>query len=355
MLIDAWLRALRVTGWLAALFTAVWFLHPANLAYATLEDGTALSAVFTTWILYETWRLAQTPRRSPRALAAAVLLAYFTRSLYQWPFVVVMLASLALLRLPRRRIATFAAVVGLVVGLYSFKQLWLFGTASTSSLQGTNLTRSIGARCEDSPPIAPWRLTGSQAAVLIAPRKLDDSINYNHRARLAIERGLLACYRRELATRSFSSLGAAYWENVVLYFRPSSTYVSNVAVDRLPWRQAYDRVFSGNALLWAVIVAGALAFWQSRRQWRAALAVTLPAAYVFLVCIVAEHGENQRFKFFLEPAAYVLLATQAHRVIAFVSAVARPARRSDRRGSASPSRVTPGFSPSAIPSAGRST
>ena len=205
------------------------------------------------------------------------------------------------------------------------------------------------------PAIPPWRLTGSQAAVLTAPRKLDDSINYNHRDRLAIERGLLACYRRELATRSFASLWTAYRENVVLYFRPSSTYVSNVAVDRLPWRQTYDRVFSGNRLLWAVIVAGALAFWQSRRRWRAALAVTLPAAYVFLVCIAGEHGENQRFKFFLEPAAYVLLATQAHRAIAFVSALVRPARRSDRRGTASPSRVTPAFSPSAIPSAGRST
>jgi hypothetical protein len=355
VLIHRWLGALGAKRCVAAFFTAGWVLHPANLAFATLEDGTILSALFTTWIVYETWWLARSPQRSTRRLGAAVLLAYFTRSVYQWPFVGVIVASLALARVPRRRIAKFAAAVGLIVGLYSGKQLWLFGTACTSTLAGTNLTRSIGARCEDNQPIPPGRLTSSQAAVLTNPAKLDGTTNYNHRDRLAIERGLLACYRRELGKRSVWSLAADYRENLGLYFQPSSAYVSNVVADHLPWRGAYDRVFSGNRLLWAAIVAGALAFWPWRRRWRAALAVALPVAYVLVVCVVAERGENQRFKFFLEPAAYVLIAIQLYRVVAFLSARVRPARRSDRRGIASSIPLTPAPSPLAIPSAEEST
>src|SRR3954463_1071476 len=110
MLIDAWLRRLRVPGALATLFVSSWLLLPASFAYATLLDGTLISAAFTTWIFYETWRLGSGDGGSVGRLSAAVLLAYFTRSLFQWPFVLVMLASLLLLRVPRRQLAIFGAV-----------------------------------------------------------------------------------------------------------------------------------------------------------------------------------------------------------------------------------------------------
>jgi hypothetical protein len=83
-------------------------------------------------------------------------------------------------------------------------------------------------------------------------------------------------------------------------------------VDRLPWREAYDQVFSGDLLPWAVIVAASLAFARTWRRWRVALAVALPVVYVFLVSVMAERGENMRFKFFLEPTFYVLVASQAY-------------------------------------------
>ena len=136
MLIDAWLRRLRVPGALAALFTLGWLLHPAALAYATLLDGTRPSALFTTWVLYETWRCGSSEGGSVGRLSAAVLLAYFTRSLFQWPLVLVMLGSLLLLRVPRRQLVIFGAVVGVTVGLYSIKQAYLFGTVSNRRCRG---------------------------------------------------------------------------------------------------------------------------------------------------------------------------------------------------------------------------
>lgn len=141
-LVDRWLLALRLPGWLAALLTIGWFLHPANIGYATLLDGTLPSAALTTWVVYATWRVTCAGHRSSRELVAAVLLAYLTRSVFQWPFVLVMVGALWLARLPRRQIAVFGLAVGVVVSLYSVKQELLFGTVSTSTSRGqTSVTR----------------------------------------------------------------------------------------------------------------------------------------------------------------------------------------------------------------------
>jgi hypothetical protein len=329
MLIDAWFRRLRVPGVLAALFTLGWLLHPAAFAYATLLDGTLLSALCTTWVLYETWRFGSSDGGSAGRLSAAVLLAYLTRSLFQWPFVLVMLGSLALLRVPRRQLVIFGAVVGVTVGLYSIKQAYLFGTVSTSTLQGTNLTRSIGADCGPIVPEAAAHGARLTAPVLTEPRKLDGSQNFNHVDRLSIERQLMVCFRRTLARRKAAALWANYRSNLDLFIEPSSTYSRNEIVDRLPWRKGVDWLFSGQRLIWLTIVASLLGIWQSRRRLRSVLALLLPVAYVFGVSVLGERGENIRFKFFLEPALWVLVLTQFHRVVrqAFVLATALARRR----------------------------
>ena len=326
MLIDAWLRRLRVPGALAALFTLGWLLHPAAFAYVTLLDGTLPSALFTTWVLYETWRFGSSDGGSVGRLSAAVLLAYFTRSLFQWPFVLVMLGSLLLLRVPRRQLVIFGAVVGLTVGLYSIKQAYLFGTVSTSTLQGTNLTRSIGADCGPIAPAAPADRVRLTAPVLTEPRKLDGSENFNHLDRLGIERQLMTCFRRTLAQRSWATLWEGYRQNFDMFIEPSSKYSRNEIVDRLPWRSQVDWIFSGWRLIGLAIGASLLSIWQSRRRLRHLLALLLPVAYVLAVSILGERGENIRFKFFLEPALWVLVLAQLHRVV-LAPVVARVRRR----------------------------
>ena len=337
-LIDAWLRRLRVPAALAALFTLGWLLHPAAFAYATLLDGTLLSALFTTWVLYETWRFGGNDGGSVGRLSAAVLLAYFTRSLFQWPFVLVMLGSLLLLRVPRRRLVIFGAVVGLTVGLYSIKQATLFGTVSTSTLQGTNLTRSIGADCGPIAPAAAAHRARLTAPVLTEPRKLDGSVNFNHLDRLSIERQLMACFRRTLAQRTPAELWAGYRSNFDIFVAPSSAYSPNAIVDRLPWRKRVDWLFSGQRLIWLALGASLLSVWQSRRRLRHVLALLLPVAYVLGGSVLGERGENIRFKFFLEPAFCVLVLAQLHGVArqAFVLAAAFAGVRRRRQAAIAP-------------------
>ena len=315
-LIDAWLRRLRVSGALAALLTLGWLLYPANLAFATLLDGTLLSSLLTTWILYETWKIGRANVGSIGRLCAAVLLAYFTRSVYQWPFVLVMLASLALMRVSPRRLLVFGLVVGLAVGLYSIKQAYLFGTFSTSTLQGTNLTRSIGADCKGREPVAAVPRLRLTAPVLTERRKLDGTENFNHLDRLNIERGLMACFRHNLIHRSTASLLSGYSQNFDVFLQPSSRYERNALVDRLPWRGPADWIFSGWRLELLVLCACALGVWQTRRhRARFALAMLLPVIYVLAVSVVGESPDNMRFKFFLEPSLYVLVTCQVLRAL----------------------------------------
>jgi uncharacterized protein YjeT (DUF2065 family) len=304
-LVDAWLRRIGIPGAVAAVLSLIWFLHPANLGYATLLDATLLSAFWTAWMIYEIWRLSQAPRASLIPLGAAVLLAYFTRSLYQWPFVLVIVASLLLLKVPRPRVLRFAGAMALVVGLYSLKQAWLFGTVTTSTFQGTNLANAIAADC--GPPAAsPAAPTSApRPDVLALPLKSDGSVNFNHVARLEMERNLVACVRRAVAERPLASLWAAYTENFKLFIKPSSSYASNLMADRAPGRRIFDDLFSGHDLLWISLGVGLISVWRARRRLCAGLAVLLPVAYVFVVSVTAERGENMRFKFFLEPAIYV--------------------------------------------------
>jgi hypothetical protein len=322
-LIDCWLRRLRVPGVLSALFTLSWLLYPANLAYATLLDGTLLSALLTTWILYATWSLGSVTGRSLGRLSDAVLLAYFTRSVFQWPFVVVMLATLALLRVSRRQLLAFGLVVGLTVGIYSFKQSVLFGTVSTSTFQGLNLTNSIGADCHAEVPAHVVSRVLPKVPVLTERFKLDGSVNFNHVDQLDIERGLMSCFRRDIGHRTLSSLWTAYSENFDIFSRPSSQYQENAIVDRLPWRAPLDWLFSGWRLISITLVAGSLGIWQARSRWRSTLALLLPALYVFAVAVLGDRGENMRFKFFLEPSLYVLVVVQSYRVARWMLAQAK--------------------------------
>jgi hypothetical protein len=105
-----------------------------------------------------------------------------------------------------------------------------------------------------------------------------------------------------------------YIENAGIYFRPSSSYSSgHVIVEHLPWRSAYDRAFSAPVL--PVLLMAAFAAWAWRafraRTIAASAGMLLPGLFVMVVSILADKGENMRFKFFVEPVVIVLLVSQA--------------------------------------------
>jgi hypothetical protein len=231
---------------------------------------------------------------------------------FQWPFLVVAAASLALIGTTWRRLAVLVAAVGLVMGAYVAKQRILFGLTFTSSFAADNFCKGLheycpGVTATPRPPMP----DPARARVLSRTAKLDGEYNYNQVAFLRRSFAQMAEYRQLLRTRTWRQNADALRRNVAFWLRPSSRYTAHVLVDRLPWRRPFDFVFSGATLV-VLLAAAALSWLVGVRadRLRVGLALALPVAYVFTVSVLFEGGENMRFKFFLEPALFVFLAAQ---------------------------------------------
>lgn len=328
-LVCLWLCRLR-SAVLAVPAALLFVLHPASIFYASLLDGTLVSALGATWFLYELWK-ARGGGGSSARLGAAILLLFFTRSVFQWPFLVVAAVSLALLGMPWRRLAVLVATVGLVMGLYMAKQRVLFGITFTSSFAADNFCKGLHEYCPGVTGVArPPLPDPARARVLSRTAKLNGEYNYNQVAFLRRSFAQMEEYRALLRTRTWRQNADALRRNVAFWLRPSSRYTAHVLVDRLPWRSAFDFVFSGATLV-GLLGLGVLVWLAraGRASWRSGLALSLPVGYVFAVSVLFEGGENMRFKFFLEPALFVFLAAQA---AALPDAVQRVRRLALRRG-----------------------
>jgi hypothetical protein len=303
----------RLAGPRYGLAAAVaWILHPASVFYATLLDGTLVSAAGIAWFLYELWRARAGGGSVPR-LVAVLLFLFFTRSVVQWPFLVVTGASLLLLRMSPRRVAVVVCAAGLVMGAYLAKQRALFGVAFTSSFAADSFCKGLHEYCLGTTPVSlPELPPPSAAGVLSRVAKSDGEYNYNQLAFLRRSFSQMEEYRALLRTRTLAQNLDALRRNLAFWLVPSSRYTAHVLVDRLPWRGLYDALFGGPGLV-ALLVLSALG-WVRRRGregWRAGLGLALPVGYVFAVTVLFEGGENMRYKFFVEPVLFVFVAAEA--------------------------------------------
>jgi hypothetical protein len=293
--------------------TALLALHPALLFYATLLDSTLLSAALLCWFTFELWQWAG-DKPSVARLAASMLALFFTRSVFQWPFLVVVAVSLLLLRVPWRKAARVLVIVGLVMGAYLGKQYALFGVTLTSTFAADSFCKGLAAYCHGTTPVELPELPPPQSArVLSRTAKIGGDYNYNQIAFLKRSFSQMAEYDALLRRKTVPEILAHWAGNLAIYLRPSSRYTPHTIVDSLPWRSAYDAVLSGWPLALLVLGSGLLALVQNGP--RRTLALALPILYVFAVTVVFEGGENMRYKFFVEPTVCVLLLVQAYRAV----------------------------------------
>jgi hypothetical protein len=310
-LVCLWLCRLAGPRWgLGA--AAAWILHPASVFYATLLDGTLISAAGIAWFVYELWRARAGGGSVPR-LVAALLFLFFTRSVVQWPFLVVTGVSLALLRMPARRVAAVLLASGLVMGAFLAKQRALFGVAFTSSFAADSFCKGLHEYCLGTTPVPLPELPPPEAAhVLSRVAKSDGEYNYNQLAFLRRSFSQMAEYRSLLRTRTLAQNLDALGRNLAFWLRPSSRYTAHLLVDRLPWRGVYDALFGGAGLVVMLLLASvSWALRRGREGWRVGLALALPVGYTFAVTVLFEGGENMRYKFFVEPVLFVFVAAEA--------------------------------------------
>ncbi len=300
------------------------FLHPAWIYYATFLDTTLPSSLLILWMFYLIWKV-QTGDARVLPLSLVVLLLFFVRSLFQIQFIPVIAATLFLLKMPWRKAVLFLVIISTVFGLYIIKQKRQFNLTSTSSFTGINLTSSVSITDYEHPHAIDFGedATGVLPNVLARTEKISGTINYNNYEYLFYNKRLTNKFVQFVKKFPVRKLAENYLENLTIYFTPSSRYTTpHMIVDRLPWRNAYDRLFSTPFLPALLAVAGLIALVQIFREksFAAGLAMLLPALYVFSLCVLFEKGENNRYKFLLEPVYYVFIFSQFFNLYTWVRA-----------------------------------
>lgn len=305
---------------------ALFALHPASIFYATFLDTTFVSAAGVLWLVYELWRFGQR-RGSAARLAASLIALLLTRSIVQWPFLFVAAAALWLIGADRRRATRALAAFALVTAAFVAKQYALFGLTITSSFGPDSFCKGLSSYCQGTTPVPLPDLPAPGAAgVLRRTQKVDGEYNYNQLAFLKRSFAQMAEYRALLRATPPGRLARLMAHNVALWLRPSSRHSPHALVDALPWRGAFDFVWSGGVLV-ALLAAAALGWWLRSRgspgALRGGLGLALPCAYFAAVSIVFESGENMRYKFFVEPVLLVFVWGEACAAVARLRARAR--------------------------------
>jgi hypothetical protein len=307
VLIARWVGVLCQRPRLGLLAAFVWALMPPALLYPMLLDSTILGALGMLWCSYEIWR--------DRALATglAVSALFLTRSHFQWPFALVVALVLLLRGSNWRALARYGAVVLVVMLPMYAKQLAVFGIPTTSSFFGDSACKSLGI---SGPPVSPPHFTSvpgaTTARTLTRRKKPSGDRNYNSLEWLWESEARARDYRAALSTLSFAQLLEAYSLNARIFLEPTSSFARSPVTALLPWRPAYDAVFSGLPLL--LICAAFCVLWLTRGPWRvriATAALALPVLYVATVSILFERKEGMRYRYFVEPVTYVFAAASA--------------------------------------------
>ncbi len=284
---------------------------------ATLLDGTMLSAVLTTWMLYELWRFSE-KRGSELRISAAAIFLFLTRTVFQWYFVPVLLIALWIANASRKSIFRVITPISLVVVVFLLKQFVLFGTISTTTFGGEHKLGLI--QYHPTADDTNGYTNNLNYRYPEGARKYMTKYNTEKQAIQNITFDRIASSRlRCCFIESMKGVASSVYLNGSKIWHPTSEYVTErnlfPSLNRLFWREPYDFIFSGPFI---VLLTFAIVLWICRnnyrlREARRSLAVAIGAAYVLMILLMSNRyawTEVDRLKFFLEPALYVFIVTQ---------------------------------------------
>lgn len=326
LLIHNWLWQLGARRW-ALPAALVWSVSPASLNYATLLESTLPSATLVLWLLYEIW-LVGDRRESVGRLGAAFGALYLTRTVFQWPFLLVLFCALLIKQRSLTGTLKWIAIPFLVVLLFSVKQHVLFGTVATTTFQGDHLCELMGFKFDDA-----GKTKLRRSVTHLYPQAAEDLASrygelHNTREQCLDNLALSqTCVQRALADPSLALARAslAFRTCFGSFIRPSSSYQDRPFLQQLGWRGVYDWLFSGKRLLFLLVLACAV--WGvtaaraplSDRKLAQGFALALPVLYAFFVINIGNYREfspgvpwveANRLKFLVEPALYLLVVFQ---------------------------------------------
>jgi hypothetical protein len=258
-----WVRDLTKSGWWALGATFIWAISPGFLTIMMLLEPTPPALLFIVAAFYFLYRFLKTRRLGyATSFFAAVLLASVTRNLMQPHFFAVILAALiAFWFMSSKRAwwtqALNVVLVGLMVVL-PFKQYLMYDTFDTSTYGGYHRVGPLWIDPRTVADVAYPQDIVDNALAFSSRYNTQETLKDHYRLSAAADR-----FVAEHPVEAVQNLARSLTITMPEIARPTSDYTQNYLVATLPWRAAFDWVFSSWRYL-LLIIAAALIIIQSR-------------------------------------------------------------------------------------------
>jgi hypothetical protein len=312
LIVFNWLHAATRSTRIASFAWLLWLMYPGAIGLSTLLEGTLLSSLLTTWLLYELW-LFSTQRGSQVRVSCAAILLFLTRTVFQWPFLIVLTFALMLSGATRAAICKIMLPVLIVVCAFLAKQHYLFATFSTTSFAGQHKLGILQYTPTEQEVLQ--ALSALTYRYPEAAKAYSSKYNNEQQVRINLVQSEIASQRlRCCLYQSLEGILASIEINAQQMLLPVSRYTDFVLVKYLPWRAIYEH-FSVLPFLVLIVVAAlvwVLRLTAKETQFRGSAPAVI-AGYTLMVLLLSNRyswTEAERLKFLLEPAAFVFVITQ---------------------------------------------
>jgi hypothetical protein len=240
-----WVRLLTQSQWWATGAVVIWAIMPGYVMTMTLLDPSPLSMTFITATFFFLFLFLRTRRFGYSTLVfASLLLASLSRSVTQ-PHVlaVVVISAVAFWVMAKHRnwllMLVNLALVALMF-VMPIKQHALFATFDTTSFGGYHRAGMLW--------IAPSTVLTDHTPQYAIDNALIFTSRYNTQTNVRDNFRLNEAantFIKEQPVQAAINLGRSLGVTVPELLRPASSYTQNYLVEKMPWRAAFDWLFSG--------------------------------------------------------------------------------------------------------------
>lgn len=256
-----WVRDLTRSGWWALGATIAWAVSPGYLTIMMLLEPSPLAVTFISVMFYLLYRFLRTRRLGyVTGFLLALLLASLTRNVTQsHVLVIVVVAVIAFWFMASRRAWWVMALNVVLLGLLfvmPVKQQVMYGTWDTSTYSGYHRAGMLWIDPRTVPDAQYPQHIIDNALTFSSRANTQETLKDNYRLSAAANELLLSD-----PLDAASRLGRSLTITVPEALRPTSAYTQNFLVDRLPWRAAYDWLFSGWRYVLLILAVLATILW----------------------------------------------------------------------------------------------
>jgi len=300
----------RIIGPKMAIVAAMaWAISPATILYTVVLDTVYLASIGLLWFFYELWKIRNNEGSILR-ISLAVVYLYYAKEFFQWYFVLIVLASLILLKVPWKKIMVFVGIACICIFPYVIKQKIMYDTMLTTSFSGWFKAGVIWYK-----PTSQELEEVSRTVMFKYPKEAErysGNDQWNNQKMWTYNQVVGKIATREIKkrpTECIYNLLVSIILNVTDYFKTPDFYCGNEITWKLPWKNFYHFIFSGWRWL-ALILVAVVVYTKRGAKLRSSLAMLLPALVVgmyYLLGNTSEYTEVVRLRFILEPVLYMFI------------------------------------------------